>query len=286
MAPDRYLILSRLYILAETLVDETTEDAVLDELQARCEELNGDGMHNQPSLLTLWTIYDGTKEKSRIREWLVDLYTTRMGNDTPLNLLPIVKDFPQPFLADLFTTTITFCPLPGQLKSIKKEVTEAKAQAQAHLNAKLQLSGHFARKKEQLLDKLAKTHDSWKGACKGMTTMQSSRDQAQRAKATLEESVQRVRGELGRAKDDKAALEDDLRKARTEVDMLKRRPVNTLTTSSWDRQPQIFTGTAESPDNIEARLTLCKHARSTSMLSHQSHQRRDEHHTMQTEDIV
>lgn len=69
-------------------------------------------MHDQPSLVAIWTIFGGTKDDSQAREWLVDLYANSIGNETPLNMFPTAKDFQQPFLADLITRTITFCPLP------------------------------------------------------------------------------------------------------------------------------------------------------------------------------
>lgn len=230
-ATDKYLTLVKLYVLAETLIDEVTKNAILDEFHARCLEQDDKGMHDQPSLLTTQTIYSGTKDESRARAWLVDLYTNGIGNETPLNLFPIAKDFPQPFLADLVTRTITFCPLPTQLHLMRNEVKDAKTQTQAHLNAKLQLGDHFAKKEEQLGKKLAKTEERYKGACRDISTMQSARDQAQRAKAALEEN-------LKKAREDKATLVEDLNEARAEVDILKRRPVNTLTTSAWDRPAQ------------------------------------------------
>lgn len=102
------------------------------------------------------------------------------------------------------------------MKTLRHEVVEARAQAQAHLNAKLQLGGHFAKKEVQLKEKLAKIEEQYKSACRGISTMQNTRDQAQRAKAALEENLKKV-------KDDRARLVEELRTAKAEVDMLKRR---------------------------------------------------------------
>ena len=114
------------------------------------------------------------------------------------------------------------------MKTLRHEVVEARAQAQAHLNAKLQLGDHFAKKGIQLKEKLAKVEEQYQGVCRGISTMRNTRDHAQRAKTALEENFKKAR-------DDKSTLVEELRTAKAEVDMLKRCSQSTGTTSDWDR---------------------------------------------------
>lgn len=222
---DKYLTLSKLYVLAEKLIDEITKTTVLDELYACGQKQDDKGIHSQPGLLTIRTIYNGTSDSSEAREWLVDLYTTHIGDEASFNLFPHAKNFPQEFLADLVFSMINFRPLPTQLTSLKNKLArveaQAEAQAEAHFRARQQLKDQFVKTEAQLKSKLTQTEEqlkkktaSYESVCKGMITVDKARDEAQNARATLEE---------------------DLRKARAEVAMLKRRPESTGTTSTWDR---------------------------------------------------
>ena len=67
----QYLLLSKLYVLAEKLLDETTKNTVLDALSACAQETNFATLPNHESACVL---YDGTTDFSPAREWLVDMY--------------------------------------------------------------------------------------------------------------------------------------------------------------------------------------------------------------------
>lgn len=71
--------------------------------------------------------------------------------------------------------------------------------------------------------------------------MQSARDQAQKAKATLEEDLKKAKAVVMQALHAKMTLEGGLQKARAEVALLKRHPESTGVTSSWDRpDPDVY----------------------------------------------
>ncbi|KAF3005038.1 hypothetical protein E8E13_009186 [Curvularia kusanoi] len=66
---DQYLALSKLFVLAEQLMDERAKEAVLGSLHARCEELNYAVLPNYKSVCT---IYYGTHLGTGARKWLTD----------------------------------------------------------------------------------------------------------------------------------------------------------------------------------------------------------------------
>lgn len=122
-AADVYLALSKLYVLAEKLMDDKAKSTVMFELFVLGHQTDAKGMHTHPSLETIWVIYNGTPERSLLRKWLVGVYTDYVGEEAGSELFPHAKDFPHEFLVDLVTSMITFRPLPG-LRAAKNRMKE------------------------------------------------------------------------------------------------------------------------------------------------------------------
>ena len=75
----RYNVLAHLYVLGERLIDDTFQDTVMNAVIAALRERQPDGVHYDPSIYAIWTVYEGTPENSPIRRLLVDLALERRG---------------------------------------------------------------------------------------------------------------------------------------------------------------------------------------------------------------
>ncbi|KAF3047212.1 hypothetical protein E8E11_004593 [Didymella keratinophila] len=184
-AADTYLALSKLYVLAHKLLDETAKTMAIDGLYTCGQERTDGGVHRQPGVLTVRTIYDGTPCDDPARKWLVDLYTTQIGGEASFEMFPLAQDFPQAFLTDLVSSMISFRPLPVQLTSLKHQ--SGQTEANLHLQ--------YARKETQLREKLAQTEEQLK---------------KQKSMKTINQQ--------------KSVVDNKLKQARAEITLLKRRP--------------------------------------------------------------
>lgn len=66
--------MSKLYILAERLVDITTKNRVLDAMLSKSREKQDDRLCRYPNIDTVLIIYERTPSKSPARRLLVDFY--------------------------------------------------------------------------------------------------------------------------------------------------------------------------------------------------------------------
>jgi len=98
---NQYLLLSKLYVLAEKLLDKTTKHAVLNALSACAQETAFATLPDRDSACAL---YDGTAESSPARPWLVDMYTQ---HGTPASLGSMASGYPGEFLEDFAVTMLS-----------------------------------------------------------------------------------------------------------------------------------------------------------------------------------
>ncbi|KAF3047464.1 hypothetical protein E8E12_007776 [Didymella heteroderae] len=199
-APDKYLVLSKLYVLAHKLLDVVTKTMALDALYTCGLERTDEGVHRQPGLSTVRTIYGSSLiGGDPARKWLVDLYTTHIGGEAAFEMFPFAKDFPQEFLADLVSSMITFRPLPTQLTTLKHQSGQMEAK----------LKHQFAQNEEKLRERLTQAEEQLK------------------KQTDVCESVKKG---FKTVNNQKLAVEDELKQARAEVALLKRRPDSTSST--------------------------------------------------------
>lgn len=96
-----YVNLSKLYVLAEMLMDEDTKNVVLAAILDKSKEVSVNGTLSYTYYLdgtSIQIIYDRTPEGSPARRLLVDLYTT-FGDET--FKLAEFPDLPKDFFFDL-----------------------------------------------------------------------------------------------------------------------------------------------------------------------------------------
>jgi hypothetical protein len=120
-AQDQYIALSKLYVLAEQLVDETTKSTVLDALAAHAKETD---FRVLPDGETVYVIYNSTVDGNEGRNWLVDLYTdhgeahTLGSNDSA---------YPADFIADVARSLLTNRTKPGVHEAVQDQLTKTEA---------------------------------------------------------------------------------------------------------------------------------------------------------------
>lgn len=105
---NEHALLSKLYILAEKLMDETTKVVALSGLKARAEEPDADRQLYCPAIDSVQIIYEGTPVDSPARQLIVQLYTN-VGNGTLLD--EDVDALPKDFLYDLSRNLLKVRPL-------------------------------------------------------------------------------------------------------------------------------------------------------------------------------
>lgn len=152
-AQDQYIALSKLYVLAEQLVDETTKSTVLDALAAHAKETD---FRVLPDGEPIYIIYNSTVDGNEARTWLVDLYTdhgearTLGSNDSA---------YPADFIADVARSVLTRRTKPGVHEAVQDQLakTEAKLKKMASelAEAKKALSA-----KEKANQKLQEKYDN------------------------------------------------------------------------------------------------------------------------------
>lgn len=94
MVADEYTSLSKLFVLAEKLMDDTAKKVVLAAMLARSKEPFSDKQLYYPALDCVQIVYEGTPEQSPARQLLVQLYTDFGNADfitEPAGAIP--KDF-------------------------------------------------------------------------------------------------------------------------------------------------------------------------------------------------
>jgi hypothetical protein len=114
-------MLSKLFVLAEKLVDEDGKTAILATISARSQEPVPDKILHYPAIDSLQIIYEGTPEHSPARELLVTLYTIFVTSAFVTSKSDVV---PKDFLHDLSLSLLTQRPLS---KTLKDALDEKKA---------------------------------------------------------------------------------------------------------------------------------------------------------------
>lgn len=117
-----FIFPSKLYVLAEKLIDDTAKTAALRALRERATQVTITGALNCPSLEIVNTIYNGTPDPSPARQWLVDQFAHCLDQSTPFDFFPRSNSLQREFLADLVGSLISFRPLPATHKAIKVKI--------------------------------------------------------------------------------------------------------------------------------------------------------------------
>lgn len=115
--------LSKLYVLAEMLMDDLTKNIVLAAILDRSQEAHSDGQLYYPGPTSIQIIYDRTPEGNPARRLLVDLYTT-FGDET--FKLAEHPDLPKDFFFDLAVNTITKRPTLAHHNNLEAELSLSK----------------------------------------------------------------------------------------------------------------------------------------------------------------
>jgi hypothetical protein len=113
---DEYATLSKLFVLAEKLMDDNAKVAILAAISARSKELHSDKTLYYPAIDSIQIIYDGTPNSSPARQLLVSLYTDFV---TSAFVTEMSEAVPKDFLYDLSISLLTKRPLCKALKIAK-----------------------------------------------------------------------------------------------------------------------------------------------------------------------
>ena len=120
-AQDQYIALSKLYVLAEQLVDETTKSTVLNALAAHAKETD---FRVLPDGESIYVIYNGTVDGNEARTWLVDLYTDHGEAHTlGSNDLAYLADF----VAGVARSVLTKRTKPRVHGAVQEQLTKTEA---------------------------------------------------------------------------------------------------------------------------------------------------------------
>lgn len=87
------MVLSKLYVMAEMLIDQATKDIVVQAMTAKSNEASADGSRYFPGLNCIQIMYHGTPENSPARCLIVQMYTDNDLDISDATSDTIIKDF-------------------------------------------------------------------------------------------------------------------------------------------------------------------------------------------------
>jgi hypothetical protein len=117
-----YVILSKLYVLAEKLIDETAKTALLAALSKCDGKHDSQGVLHCPGFESIDIIYNGTPDDSAARECVVGLYTKCAAKSSILDLFSSTQRLAHDFLSDLIKGVVNFWPLPQKLEHAERKI--------------------------------------------------------------------------------------------------------------------------------------------------------------------
>jgi hypothetical protein len=123
-----FVLLSRVYALAEKLKDDTTKDMVLVTMHTKSKEPSADRRSGFPGLVSINTIYSGTPRNSPAHRFLVDLYTEFA--DSSFNLTAYA-DAHKEFLYDMLVRLVATRPRAKVSTELRAELATEKAESKA-----------------------------------------------------------------------------------------------------------------------------------------------------------
>lgn len=118
-ASDEYYSLSRLFVLAEKLIETTTKSLVLAAMTACSQKSVSNHFLYYPAIDSIQTIYDGTPEGSPARELFVKLYT-KHGDASFLTARSSIV--PKDFLYELSVSILRTRPLLTDSTELEREL--------------------------------------------------------------------------------------------------------------------------------------------------------------------
>lgn len=189
MASDQpFLILGKLYVLTERLIDEKTQSSVRSAMNLyECGEFNEiyEPQLVWPSIDSINIIYNGTPENSAARRWIVDMYVQCV--DLESDLFPSAQEFPHDFLIDLIKNVVTSWPRLSTHISLENKLAETEAEHER--------SKEYARTKEEDCNRLGAVNADLKfRADESWQKFQRAEREIER----LQNRVQKLRNELPR----------------------------------------------------------------------------------------
>lgn len=113
---NQYVILSKLYVLAEMLLDDTTKEVVLEAMSAAWKETMTKWPRYFPGVPCISLIYNGTLDDSPARRWLIQLYT---HNELELQHATS-ENLPKDFSFDLAVNLLATRPLRVEFEGWKE----------------------------------------------------------------------------------------------------------------------------------------------------------------------
>ncbi|OSS46588.1 hypothetical protein B5807_08442 [Epicoccum nigrum] len=152
-AQDQYIALSKLYVLAEQLVDETTKSTVLDALAAHAKETN---FRVLPDGESIYVIYSSTVDSNEARNWLIDLYTDYGG---ARSLGSNDSAYPADFIADVARSVLTKRTKPGVHEATQDQLTKTEAKLKK-MTSELAEAKKALSAKEKANQKLQEKYDN------------------------------------------------------------------------------------------------------------------------------
>ncbi len=180
---NQYLVLSKLYVLAKKIMDETTKHIALTAISSRASELKGKGVY--PEINAIQTVYEGTPRNSPARQLFVQLYTD-FGDAYMLKTGGTVDprdSIPTDFLFDLSCSLLGNRVRPELTKCNQKSLEVANEQARRWLAELTDMS-------EKLRVADASTHH-WKAL---QVTTKAQKDEAARTLAKTEAEMTKLPG--------------------------------------------------------------------------------------------
>ncbi|KAF2827442.1 hypothetical protein CC86DRAFT_264582, partial [Ophiobolus disseminans] len=118
---DECIVLSKLYVLAEMLMDDNTKNLVLSAMVAKSNEVYTDGKLWYPGVNCAKIIYEGTREGSPARRLLVEFYTdNNISNFRATKSEYVLKDF----LLDLAINLTETRPLLHNFKKARTDLEQ------------------------------------------------------------------------------------------------------------------------------------------------------------------
>ena len=139
---DAYVVLSRLYVLAEKLIDETAKTSILAALSACDGKRDSQGAMHCPSFESIKIIYNGTPDDSAARKCIVELYSKCAAKSSILDLFSSTQKLPHDFLSDLIKSVVNVWPLPQELGRAERKIKQLQFQLQ---DLRSQLNGQLDR---------------------------------------------------------------------------------------------------------------------------------------------
>jgi hypothetical protein len=204
---DAYLTLSKLYVLAEKLIDETAKTAVLAAMSKHGEGRSR-GTLGCPGFESISIIYNGTPDNSPARKCMLDLYTKCVAEDASLEVFPSEQNWPRDFLSDLIKSVITSWARPSTHAALEHRLAQTEAEYERSKENARTWEEEYNRLDAVTAHLKAKAGVACQRAQQGETVIRQLENQVQK----LEDELVRQRDSYGRERDNLKPEGDKLKR--------------------------------------------------------------------------